>query len=142
VLDERTVAFLDLTGSGAETIAHLRENGRITLMWCAFDGQPDIVRFAGTGRVVLPGDGGYAALAAHFPARRGARAVIVVDVTRVSSSCGFAVPLMSFEGERSLLQQWADVRDESTLEDYRARKNAVSIDGLPAYPSASAPTGT
>jgi predicted pyridoxine 5'-phosphate oxidase superfamily flavin-nucleotide-binding protein len=139
VLDENTVAYLDLTGSGVETIAHLRDNGRITLMFCAFDGAPDIVRLFGSGRVLVPGDAGYDELAAVFPARRGARAVIVVDVHRVSTSCGFAVPTFDYTGDRDLLRTWADARDDDKLRDYRATRNATSIDGLPGYPNAAAP---
>ena len=132
VLDERTVAYLDLTGSGVETIAHLRENGRITLMVCAFSGAPQIVRLYGRGHVVQPGDEGYEELAARFPALPGARAVIRVAVERVGSSCGYAVPLMRYEGERSRLTEWAEARGPEGLVEYRSTKNAVSIDGLPA----------
>jgi hypothetical protein len=92
VLDERTVAYLDLTGSGAETAAHLRDDGRITLMFCAFSGPPRILRLYGQGRIVLPGEQRWDELAAWFPARRGARAVVVVEVERIADSCGYAVP--------------------------------------------------
>ena len=132
VLDERTVAYLDLTGSGAETIAHLRENGRITLMVCAFAGAPQIVRLYGRGEVVAAGDDGFDALAGRFPDLPGARAVIRVAVDRVGSSCGYAVPLMHYEGERSRLDEWAEAKGPDGLVAYRAVKNAVSIDGLPA----------
>jgi len=132
VLDERTVAYLDLTGSGAETIAHLRENGRITLMVCAFSGPPQIVRLHGRGEVVRPRDPGFDELAPLFPDLPGARAIVRVAVERVGSSCGFAVPLMSYEGERDRLHQWAGSKGPDGLEAYRAGKNAVSIDGLPA----------
>src|SRR4051812_42302966 len=104
VLDERTVAYLDIVGSGAETIAHLRENGRICVMFCAFDGAPRILRLHGTGEVVRPGDATFDALIAagfHEPAAAEARrALIVVSVTRVADSCGYGVPLMAYEGER------------------------------------------
>jgi hypothetical protein len=132
VLDERTLAYLDLTGSGAETAAHLRENRRITLMVCAFSGPPQIVRVYGRGEVVRPGDDGFDALAALFPDLPGARAVIRVAVERVGSSCGYAVPLMRYEGERSRLTEWAEAKGPEGLVAYRAAKNAVSIDGLPA----------
>jgi hypothetical protein len=132
VLDERTVAYLDLTGSGVETIAHLRENGRITLMVCAFSGAPQIVRLYGRGEVVAAGDDGFDALAALFPELPGARAVIRVAVERVGSSCGYAVPLMRYEGERSKLIEWAEAKGPDGLAAYRAGKNAASIDGLPA----------
>ncbi len=132
VLDERTVAYLDLTGSGAETIAHLRENSRITLMVCAFSGAPQIVRLYGRGEVVAAGDDRFDALAALFPELPGARAVIRVAVERVGSSCGYAVPLMRYEGERSKLIEWAEAKGPDGLAAYRADKNAASIDGLPA----------
>ena len=132
VLDERTVAYLDLTGSGVETVAHLRENGRITLMVCAFSGAPQIVRLYGRGEVLQPGDNGYDDLAGRFPDLPGARAVIRVAVERVGSSCGYAVPLMRYEGERSRLNEWAEARGPEGLVEYRATKNAASIDGLPA----------
>jgi len=131
VLDPNTVAYLDLTGSGVETIAHLRENGRITLMICAFEGPPRIVRLYGTGDVVLPGDPEWTELVGHFGARAGARAVIRTRVERLSSSCGYSVPFMTLVGERPTLDQWAGRKSASELDDYRAAKNAVSIDGLP-----------
>jgi hypothetical protein len=131
VLDERTVAYLDLTGSGIETIAHLRENGRITLMVCAFSGPPQIIRLYGRGEVLRRGDEGYDELAGLFPDLPGARAVIRVALERVGSSCGYAVPFMRYEGERSRLDEWAEARGPQGLVEYRATKNAVSIDGLP-----------
>lgn len=133
VIDDRTVAYLDLTGSGAETAAHLRDNGRITVMFCAFDGQPNILRLFGTGRVVALGDPAFDELAARFPTRPGARAVIVIEVSRVQNSCGYAVPLYEFTGERDLLEKWSTAREGERLIAYRAEKNAASIDGLPAY---------
>ncbi|HEX5332361.1 MAG TPA: pyridoxamine 5'-phosphate oxidase family protein [Cellulomonas sp.] len=132
VLDPHSVAYLDVTGSGSETIAHLRENGRIVIMLCAFTGPATIVRLHGVGRVVLPADAEFAALAARFPADRGARAVIVVDVRRVSDSCGFQVPLLEHVGDRDLLTQWSDRKTDAELAAYRATRNAASIDGLPA----------
>jgi hypothetical protein len=132
VLDERTVAYLDLTGSGAETVAHLRQNGRITLMWCAFAGPPRIVRVYGTGDVVRPGDDEWDALASRFPERPGARAVVRVRLERMTSSCGYSVPFMDYTGERPTLDQWSGRKGPEGLADYRAEKNAVSIDGLPA----------
>jgi predicted pyridoxine 5'-phosphate oxidase superfamily flavin-nucleotide-binding protein len=133
VVDDHTVAYLDLTASGAETIAHLRENGRITLMFCSFDRSPNVVRLQGRGRVVSIYDEEYAAWAPRFSERRGARAVIVVDVDRVSDSCGYGVPLMSFESERDVLPAHMERRGEDGLREYRRRKNRVSIDGLPAF---------
>ncbi len=134
VLDEHTVAYLDLTGSGIETVAHLRENARITLMFCAFSGRPDIIRLHGRGRVV-PADAPDAAdLLARFPEYPGARSVIVVDVERVSSSCGYAVPRMTLETPRDELLNWATKKGAPALAEYHAEKNARSIDGLPGLP--------
>jgi predicted pyridoxine 5'-phosphate oxidase superfamily flavin-nucleotide-binding protein len=133
VVDEHTVAYLDLTASGAETIAHLRENGRITLMFCAFDGPPNIVRLHGRGRVVSLYDDEYASWAPRFRERRGARAVIVVDVERVSDSCGYGVPLLDYAGERDLLPEFMDRKGTEGQAEYRRRKNRTSIDGLPAF---------
>jgi len=130
VLDPNTVAYLDLTGSGVETVAHLRENGRITIMFCAFDGKPNIVRLYGRGEVLLTGEPEAAALLPRFGAYPGARSVIRVQVDRVSTSCGYGVPLLSYEGERDQLTTWADRRGPEGLVEYRAEKNAVSIDGL------------
>lgn len=131
VLDRTTVAYLDLTGSGIETVAHLKENGRITLMWCAFEGPARIVRVQGTGEVIVPGDASWDQLTAHFVASRGARAVIVVRADRVSDSCGYSVPLMAYQEDRTRLTEWADNRTDAELVDYRKTKNASSIDGLP-----------
>ncbi len=132
VLDPQRVGYLDLTGSGAETVAHLRENGRVTIMFCAFDGPPDVVRLHGRGRVVLPHDDEFAELLAHFKPRRGQRAIVVVDVDRVSTSCGFAVPLFDHRGDRDLLEKWSDRKSDADLDVYHRTRNAESIDGLPA----------
>jgi hypothetical protein len=137
VLDERIVAYLDLTGSGAETAAHLRDGGRITLMFCAFSGPPRILRLYGQGRIVLPGEQRWDELAAWFPARRRARAVVVVEVERIADSCGYAVPLYDYAGERDLLDQWAGRKDEAAMAAYHAQRNSRSIDGLPALPIAA-----
>jgi len=139
VLGPRTVAYVDLTGSGAETVAHLRQNGRITIMFCSFSKQAKVLRIYGRGRVVLPGDGGWGDLARSFPAgtgkgtqRSGRRAIIVVDVDHIADSCGHAVPVMELSAERDLLNEWADAKSPGELAAYRAEKNSVSIDGLPA----------
>jgi Pyridoxamine 5'-phosphate oxidase len=132
VLDEHSVAYLDLTGSGAEGIAHIRDNGRVTVMFCAFEGPPDIVRLQGTGRVVLPGETEWEALLARFPYHPGARAVIVVELDRISSSCGFAVPLYDYVGDRTLLDDHFGRKSPEQIHEYHRSKNAVSIDGLPA----------
>jgi hypothetical protein len=140
VLDEQTVAYLDIVGSGAETIAHLRENGRIVVMFCAFEGPPRILRLHGVGDVVLPGDDEFDdLLAAGFQepaAPEARRAIIRVDVTRVADSCGYGVPLLSYDGERphSDLSTAKRLRVEgpNAMRDYESRHNRHSIDGLPA----------
>jgi hypothetical protein len=131
VLGSRELAYLDYVGSGAETIAHLRENGRITLMMCTFEGSPRVVRFHGRGHVVEPQDSGFAELRDLFPAGPGVRAVIRIAVERISDSCGFGVPLMTFERERSQLTEWAARKGEPGLVAYQEQKNRASIDDLP-----------
>ena len=141
VLEPRVVAYLDMVGSGAETIAHVRENGRIVIMLCAFAGRPRIVRLHGRGDVVAAGDPGFDALVARcgFPevqVPQARRAVIVVEVCRIADSCGYGVPLMSYEGERRHAGAWAAKRlragGAQALEDYQRQHNAHSVDGLPA----------
>ena len=141
VLDDSTLAYLDIVGSGAETIAHLRENGRIVVMLCAFEGPPRILRLHGRGEVALAGDPEFAALLerARFDepaAPEARRAVIVVDVERISDSCGYGVPLMAFAGVRQHQDAWAAKKlrtgGPGALADYQAEKNSTSIDGLPA----------
>jgi hypothetical protein len=141
VLDEHTVAYLDVIGSGAETIAHLRENGRIVVMWCAFEGPPKILRLHGRGEVVTPDDSRFEELLERCafdeqgPAE-ARRAVIVVHVERIGDSCGYGVPLMSFDGLRPHHDAWAQkkmrVGGSDALLDYQREKNATSLDGLPA----------
>ena len=139
VLGPRTVAYLDLTGSGAETIAHVRQNGRITIMFCSFSHETKVVRLYGAGEVVLPGSARWDELASHFPRTADAaaeltnqRAIIVVDLERIADSCGYAVPEMTLVGERAVLDRWASSKSAGELAGYRAEKNSVSIDGLPA----------
>ena len=131
VLDPHRVAYLDLTGSGVETIAHLRENGRITVMFCAFAGNPRIGRLYGRGTVHAVGSPEFERLAARVHDVARSRAIVEVDVTRISTSCGYAVPLMDLVEDRERLQDWADAKGDVGLVDYRGNKNAVSIDGLP-----------
>jgi hypothetical protein len=131
VLDPHTVAYLDLTGSGVETIAHLRENGRITICFCAFEGAAKIVRLYGRGTVVAAGDPGFDALAARFPLRVGVRSVIRVALERVADSCGYGVPEYAFVGQRRQLAQWAERKGAEGVRAYRREKNRTSIDGLP-----------
>ena len=134
VLGPTTVAYLDYTGSGAETIAHLRDNGRITVMFSAFEGPPKIVRLQGVGRVVLTDDPGYAGLRANFPKprERGVRSVIVIECDRIADSCGFAVPRMDHVADRDVLDRDQLRHDDDFFASYWRRKNAESIDGLPA----------
>jgi hypothetical protein len=134
VIDEHTVAYLDLTGSGIETVAHIRENGRIVVMFCAFDGRPSIIRLHGQGRVVMPGTDEFDRLIGRFAEHLGTRSIIVIDVQRTSDSCGYAVPLMSLESERTVLDLSDAKRGAEGLVEYRAKKNAVSLDGLPGLP--------
>lgn len=134
VLGPTSVAYQDLTGSGAETVAHLRENGRIVVMFCAFSGPPKIVRLHGRGTLVLPGEERFEELAPLFAYDAGRRAFVDVEVHRVSTSCGFGAPLMSFQGHRGTLTKWAEAKGPEKLEEYREEKNSLSLDGLPALP--------
>jgi hypothetical protein len=132
VLGPTTVAYHDLTGSGIETAAHLRENGRVTFMFCAVEGSPLILRLYGTGRVVLPADAAWASLAPHFPVLPGIRSIVVAELDRVQTSCGEAVPLYDYVGDRDQLVNWAHGKGTAGLEAYRREKNQQSIDGLPS----------
>lgn len=132
VLGPRTVAYLDFTGSGAETIAHLRENGRIVLMFCAFSGPPRIVRLHGRGRVLLQDSAQWPELLVVFGTPPGARAIIVVELTRVAKSCGFGVPEFSEPRARAALPEWVARNGSAGIIDYQRRNNRVSVDGLPA----------
>lgn len=131
VLGTDRVAYLDMTGSGNETSAHLHENGRITLMWCGFEGAPRILRLYGRGRTVLPGSMEWDELIPHFDLLPGARQIIVAEIDRVQTSCGYAVPLYSYEGERDVLDKWTAAKTEDELIKYRRDKNSESIDCLP-----------
>ena len=151
VLDDHTVAYLDIVGSGAETIAHLRENGRIVVMLCAFDGPPRILRLHGRGEVLLPDDERFETLlaASDFAqpeVESTRRAIIVVHVERIADSCGYGVPLMEYGGRREHMDAWARkkvrVGGPDAIADYQAEKNAESIDGLPALPAARAAART
>ena len=132
ILNPSTVAYLDLTGSGVETIAHVRENGRIVIMFCAFEGPPKIVRLHGRGRVVEAHEPEFESLKAHFgKTYDGERSIIVVELSRVSDSCGFAVPRLRYEEDRNQLDAWARKKGPDGLEKYRSEKNRTSLDGLP-----------
>lgn len=135
VLSPQSLAYLDLTGSGVETIAHLRENGRITLMFCAFEGPPKILRLHGRGRVVLPGEPEFLLRRPLFPSYPGVRAIIVVELERISDSCGYGVPLCDYRGERRQWSDWSARKGEEGLQLYQAQNNQKSIDGLPGLPT-------
>lgn len=131
ILTPNKVAYLDLTGSGNETSAHLAENGRITFMFCSFNGPPRILRLYGRGQVVLPAAREWADLAPQFPPYPGTRQIITAEIDTVQTSCGFAVPLMDYVGERDTLIRWAETKGQDGLEAYWQEKNRHSIDGLP-----------
>ena len=148
ILDEHTAAYLDMVGSGAETIAHVRENGRMVIMLCAFSGPPRIVRLHGRGEVVLASDARFEALFdacafedAGVPDAR--RAIVLLQIERIADSCGYGVPLMEHRGERPHAEAWALKKLRAggprALEDYKREKNAVSIDGLPGVEAAAPP---
>jgi Pyridoxamine 5'-phosphate oxidase len=147
VLDERSVAYLDVIGSGAETIAHLRENGRIVVMLCAFEGPPRILRLHGHAEVITPDDPRFDELLERCEfeepaAPEARRSIVLVNVTRIADSCGYGVPLMSYERQREHMDKWAakKLRAEGpdALARYKAEKNAESLDGLPALSPAEA----
>ncbi len=141
ILGKHEVAYLDLTGSGAETLAHVRENGRLVFMFCALSGPPKIVRLHGHGTVVTNEQPEFEDLARHFPQQAGSRSIIRCQVTRVSDSCGYGVPRYEYVGERDVLTKWVNSKDEAGLEEYRQQKNAVSIDGLPGWHTATTSDG-
>lgn len=131
ILNPTTVAYLDFNGSGVETIAHLKENGRIVLMFCAFQGAPNILRLHGHGRSVEPRENEFAGLLAEFPAYESVRSIIVVEILRVNDSCGYGVPFFKYEGEREQLAAWARKKGPDGLKAYRQERNRRSLDGLP-----------
>jgi len=130
VVDASTIAYLDLTGSGVETAAHLRENGRITVMFCGFEGPPRILRIHGRGRVVERSDADWGRWRSLFPPLRGDRAVVVITAERVSTSCGYGVPLMDYRSERTQMDAWVERKSEAGIDAYQKEHN-VSLDGLP-----------
>ena len=131
ILGDTEVAYLDLTGSGVETIAHLQDNGRVVLMFCAFEGPPKIVRLHGTGEVIRRNHPQFERLAGHFPHHVGARSIIHIEVSRISDSCGYSVPQYEFVANRDILDKWSENKGDKELQRYRNSKNIVSIDGLP-----------
>lgn len=146
LLDDHTVAYLDFAGSNAETISHLRENGRITLMWCAFTGPPNILRVHGRGEPVFRDDPRFPELLTHFPdidtTQHGLRAIIVVRAEHIRDTCGFAVPYLTYEGERTLHASRFAREDDASMDAYFHKKEhvATSLDGLPGLPLPLPPT--
>ncbi len=133
IVDPNQVAILDFTGSGNETACHLAENGRLTVMFCAFEGEPLILRLYGEGEVIVPGDQAWPSLRGLFDAEApGVRQIFRLLVTRIQTTCGYGVPLMKFQGQRQRLPDWASDKGEDALRQYRQAKNATSIDGLKA----------
>ena len=132
VLDAHTVAYLDYTGSGAETIAHLRDNGRILIMFCEFEKAPRVLRLHGKGTVITPNSPEFEAAEKLFPENPGTRALIRIAVTRVSTSCGYGVPFMEFRGHRDTLDKYFAAKGPEKTREYWREKNSRSIDGLPA----------
>ena len=130
ILDGRTVAWVDLVGSGIETVAHLKDNGRIVILFCAFEGAPNLLRLHGRGEVLEPDHAEFASLSAQFPQYTGLRSIIRVACERIADSCGFGVPLYEYQGERSQLIDWAEKQGTERLVAYQQEKNARSIDGL------------
>lgn len=130
ILDEQTVAYQDLTGSGIETIAHIRENKRIVIMFCAFSGPPKIVRLHGEGEAITSEHNDFEKLDKLFPKRRGVRSYIRIQLNRISDSCGYSVPLYDFVKDRDVLEKWVAAKSEEQLHEYRAAKNSESIDGV------------
>ena len=130
ILDELSVAYLDLTGSGVETIAHLKENQRITIMFCAFEGPPKILRLYGKGEVLVNGSEEFQSLIHLFPNYLGARSIIKIKLHRIADSCGYAVPLYEFKKDRDTLLLWAERKGADAIEAYKEEKNKQSLDGL------------
>src|SRR5688572_29520931 len=131
ILSANQVAYMDIVGSGNETSAHILENGRITFMFCAFGGPPNILRLYGKGYTVLPADAGWPELTSHFNLLPSTRQIIVADIFKVHTSCGFGVPYYEYTGERDHAHKWAEKKGAEGLEDYKKEKNLVSLDGLP-----------
>lgn len=132
ILDEHTVAYQDLTGSGTETIAHIKENKRIVIMFCALDGPPKIVRLYGEGSFITKADDDFETIQASFKKRKGVRAYIKINVTRIGDSCGYSVPLYEFKKDRDVLDKWIEHKGEEAVEKYSQKNNKISIDGLSA----------
>jgi hypothetical protein len=131
ILGPKTVAYLDLTGSGIESVAHVKENGRIVLMFCAFEGPPKILRLYGRGHVAEPRDPEFSRLQTHFPEIAGVRSIVVAELTDIIDSCGFGVPLFRYEGQREQHGAWARKVGPQGIKIYQQENNGRSLDGLP-----------
>lgn len=131
VLSPNQVAYMDVISSGNETSAHILENGRVTFMFCAFDGAPNILRLYGRGQTILPGQPGWDALAPHFKLVASVRQLIVADIYKVQSSCGYGVPLFEYSGEREQHFKWAQKLGPEGLSEYSLEHNSISLDGMP-----------
>jgi hypothetical protein len=132
IIDDKTVVYEDLTGSGAETIAHVNENKRIVIMFCAFDGPPLIVRLYGEGEIITKNEQEFSTIQPLFTPRAGVRAYIKIHLTRVSDSCGYSVPLYEFKQDRDVLDKWFNRKGEDGLIEYQKENNQISLDGLKA----------
>lgn len=137
VLDEHTVAYMDLISSGNETSAHTLENGRISFMFCSFDSTPNILRLYGKGFTVLPGSPQWDTYAGHFTIYPSTRQIIVAHIHLVQTSCGFGVPLFDYKGERNIHFEWAETKGTTGLKEYMKKNNLKSLDGLPTNLSVS-----
>jgi hypothetical protein len=131
ILGPTSVAYVDFTGSGIETVAHLRENGRLTLMFCAFEGPLRILRLRGRGEAIEPADDAWDHYAAQLPQSASARSIIVLQVEIIADSCGYGIPLYDYVGERTQLPAWCDRKGAAGIVEYQSKKNRYSIDGLP-----------
>jgi len=142
VLGPKQMAYLDLGGSGIETVAHIKENGRITIMMCAFDGPPKIFRFYGRGGITEPHEAGFAELLEKFPQQPSVRNIVTVDVDRIIDSCGYGVPLYEYRKQRDSFDNYLADKSEAFLLDYRRERNATSLDGLPGLDVEKIPRST
>ena len=131
ILSEQQVAYMDLISSGNETSAHTLENGRITIMFCSFEGAPNILRLYGKGFTVLPGTASWKQYAPHFKLYPSTRQIIVAGIDLVQTSCGFGVPLYNYDGERDIHFEWAEKKGDDGLHEYMQQNNLKSLDGLP-----------
>lgn len=130
VINNKTVAYQDLTGSGNETAAHLKDNGRITIMFMSFSRNARILRIYGRGRAACPNSDEFEKYIGRFPDRRGVRQIMMIDIDQVATSCGYGVPEMELKSERSAMEKWADAKSDNDLIEYRKKYNTLSIDGL------------